>query len=1192
MLFTLYYFDVFSHNYDNEIKRFNHSFENKTQEIDLYLNHRLTELKQKGFIGKWKDLPTTKSTHFHVFRNDSLVFWNTNQLPIRSFADLHFPSNGIFHLQNGWYYGKTISYQEYILCASFLIKKDYPFENDELKNEFVKPFKLSFSSFINLVQEEGYPVFDSHQQYVFSIIPNEYQTATEYESIVLMILLLASFVFVFLWVNELNQTYLYQYPLILPGVILLLRFLSLKYLWLGFMHDTAPFQSSLYGTSEWFPNFFEYLLNTVVIFYVLVFLRTRIKRLLPKKNSYMIAYGLLLSTYAFWNLIMYLTEGLVQNSSIPLNIDQLFSLNTYSFFAITSLGLLFYGYFLYVRDVIKVFIQLDLSQSKLALFSFVFGMIYWIYDLIYGYQIIFSGLFPLLFIGIIIYYLNRKKNTFGLAFGLLFLSLIALVVAENLASFNERKDKSERELFANQLATEQDIVTEVEYQNLAENLKKDDLLKNLVRKTWNIKASDLQETLERLYFNGFWERYELSFFFFDYQNESVIRYSKENRNTYEYMAELTKNHGTPSEIDSNMYFINDYTNQFAYIIQQPIFDQDSLKGTLFCTLKSKKIPEAIGFPRLLISSKAKVFSSLENYSIAKYHDGQLTRKYGEFNYPSNVRGMIKRMSSKSRFFNYENYNHILLNKSKKDAVVLSNKNYSVLELLTSFSYLFSFYGILILPLLFQSNQTPLYKRTLSLAVKIQLVLIGLVFISLLAFGWGSGVFVSNQYNQYTDDIIREKMMSIHVEMKTNFHDENYLSIDKDANSLSFLLKKLSKVFVTDINVYDTKGMLLATSRQRIFNLGLLSEQINPEAFYALQIRDKSEFIHQEDIGELNYSSAYLPFYNGNGNLLGYLNLQHFGQQNDFENQIQQFLVAIINVFMLLLAISIVIAIFVSNWVTAPLRLLQESFSSVKFGKINQQILYDKEDEIGALVKDYNKKLEELQFTAQQLALSERESAWREMAKQVAHEIKNPLTPMKLSVQQLLRVYNPDDPQSEMKLKKVSESIIEQIDALTKIANEFSSFAKMPKPNEVHLDLIPLLENVIEVFRSDAKANLSIETFLKQVNIKADKDQMVRVFNNLIQNAIQAIPEDREGKINIRISEKESVFLIHVMDNGKGIETHEKGKIFVPYFTTKSTGTGLGLAMVKQIIENHNGQINFQSSPLGTTFTIQLPIDRH
>jgi nitrogen fixation/metabolism regulation signal transduction histidine kinase len=301
-------------------------------------------------------------------------------------------------------------------------------------------------------------------------------------------------------------------------------------------------------------------------------------------------------------------------------------------------------------------------------------------------------------------------------------------------------------------------------------------------------------------------------------------------------------------------------------------------------------------------------------------------------------------------------------------------------------------------------------------------------------------------------------------------------------------------------------------------------------------------------------------------------------------------VAIINVFVLLLAVSIILAIFISNWLTSPLRILQENFAHVKFGTRNEHISYDKDDEIGALVKEYNQKLEELEFTASELAKSERESAWREMAKQVAHEIKNPLTPMKLSVQQLLRSFDPNDEKSREKLERVANSIVEQIDALTKIANEFSTFAKMPNPSQERLDLVQTLKGVTEMFGNDENTTITFVSNIDEVFLMADKDQLIRVFNNLIKNAIQAIPSDRSGQVNIEIEKNEQDLVVSIRDNGSGIDEGERGKIFVPYFTTKSTGTGLGLAMVKQIVENHNGTIDFTSEKgVGTTFTLTLPI---
>jgi nitrogen fixation/metabolism regulation signal transduction histidine kinase len=292
--------------------------------------------------------------------------------------------------------------------------------------------------------------------------------------------------------------------------------------------------------------------------------------------------------------------------------------------------------------------------------------------------------------------------------------------------------------------------------------------------------------------------------------------------------------------------------------------------------------------------------------------------------------------------------------------------------------------------------------------------------------------------------------------------------------------------------------------------------------------------------------------------------------------------------MLLLALSVVLALLISNWVTVPLRIIQDNFKLVSFGKQHEKINYDKEDEIGALVRAYNVKLEELAVAAEQLALSERESAWRDMAKQVAHEIKNPLTPMKLSVQHMLRTFDRHDPNVEEKLQKVVQSLIEQIDALTAIANEFSNFAKMPMPKMEVIELSEVIKNVLSVFEQEENCTFRLEV-ISECPVLADRDQMVRVFNNLIKNAIQAIPSERKGIIEVILKQQDDQLNITVKDNGKGIPEEMKNKLFVPYFTTKSTGSGIGLAVVKKILENHNGTIRFSSEVnVGTTFTLMLP----
>ena len=243
-----------------------------------------------------------------------------------------------------------------------------------------------------------------------------------------------------------------------------------------------------------------------------------------------------------------------------------------------------------------------------------------------------------------------------------------------------------------------------------------------------------------------------------------------------------------------------------------------------------------------------------------------------------------------------------------------------------------------------------------------------------------------------------------------------------------------------------------------------------------------------------------------------------------------------------------------------------------------------------MVQEYNRKVAELQESAAQLAKSERESAWREMAKQVAHEIKNPLTPMKLSIQHMKRSIEVKDEDSQDKLNRVTASLIEQIDALTKIANEFSNFAKMPKAIEEEVNLGIVLENAYAVFSKSEEYQIEFNNLTENnAIIWADKTLCLRVFNNLIKNALQAIPSNEEGLIKLFLTDEGDHYLVEVRDNGVGINDEQAKKIFVPYFTTKSTGTGLGLAMSQQIIENMNGKIYFKSKiTKGTSFFVSFP----
>jgi nitrogen fixation/metabolism regulation signal transduction histidine kinase len=365
--------------------------------------------------------------------------------------------------------------------------------------------------------------------------------------------------------------------------------------------------------------------------------------------------------------------------------------------------------------------------------------------------------------------------------------------------------------------------------------------------------------------------------------------------------------------------------------------------------------------------------------------------------------------------------------------------------------------------------------------------------------------------------------------------------------------------------------------------------MNAQAMDALLGKNQSYFSHQDQIGKLNYRSAYLPITNEALKQIGFINLQLFGQQEAYEQQIESFFKAAINVFVLLLAISVFIALVVSNWLIGPLQVVARSVRNLELGKNNQKISYQNDDEIGALVKAYNEKLAELEQAAQQIARSERESAWRDLAQQIAHEIKNPLTPMKLNIQHLLRKMETEDADAKDLAQKSLPSLIEQIDALARMANEFARFAKLPEPNFERLELNGFLDQATTLFDED-QTKIHFQPNNTLLWVSADKDMLNQVFHNLLLNAKQATVNTAEAQISVKASVEEDHVEIAIQDNGIGIDAEQQERIFTPYFTTKSSGSGIGLSVVRQIIEKHNGSIRFESIPnKGTTFYIRLKL---
>ena len=474
-------------------------------------------------------------------------------------------------------------------------------------------------------------------------------------------------------------------------------------------------------------------------------------------------------------------------------------------------------------------------------------------------------------------------------------------------------------------------------------------------------------------------------------------------------------------------------------------------------------------------------------------------------------------------------------------------------------------------------------------MRIQISIIGVVFFALLIVGSGTIYYNIAQYRSNHKQDLIDKINSVSVEIDMAIGDVDRFNPDL-IDYLKDLLVRLSDIFWTDINLYDLNGHLIVSSRPEVYEKGLISEQMDNTAIHFLNKHQPTRFLHKEHIAKMEYLSAYVPLINYAGKNIGYINLPYFTKEREFRQEITTFILAFINIYVFLLLASILVAYFISSRITDPLKLIRENLRIMQLGKDTKLIEYKSDDEIGDLVKEYNNKVTELAKSAELIARSERETAWREMAKQIAHEIKNPLTPMKLNIQFLQRS-KPTEADYEEKARRVTETLIEQIDNLSAIATEFSNFAKIPKAQNEKFYLAERLNEILKLYNYTGQVEINTHfEGAENMMVFADKEQFSRAIINLVKNAIQAIPENRQGIIDIELRNETNACIIRIADNGKGIPDELKDSIFVPNFTTKSSGAGLGLAITKNIVQNFGGEIWFDSRlNEGTTFFIHIPL---
>jgi len=707
-----------------------------------------------------------------------------------------------------------------------------------------------------------------------------------------------------------------------------------------------------------------------------------------------------------------------------------------------------------------------------------------------------------------------------------------------------------------------------------------------------LNENEIIKYISRKYFLGFWTKYHVQITVCTQGKKLKIKPDNVITPCDEYFSNQVKQFLQPVGTEG-LYFQNqsvDVTYYLGKISIRPAVWDTAKPCSVYVEINSKNTSRGLGYPELLMDKSLPSSENLSGYSYAFYYQGELVRNVGKYFYDIENE-KYNNPGPGFRFISQNQYIHLVHGIDSRTTLLLSQEKPGTADVLAPFSFIFFFLLLLMLLLfLLSGSRYSLSLSTLTFRLRLQIFMVVVILGSSVIIG-GITLWYLNQLNYNKNkDVVSEKMNTVQVELENRFGNVTELRTSF-RDELDDQLLNLSNTNFTDINVFGLDGSLLSSSRNQIFDEGLISGQMNPEGLFNMVNERKSFFIHSEKIGEYSFLSAYAPLRNFDNRVIGYLNLPYFARQEDLRQEVSRLLAAYANIYILMMAVAVLLALLLSRYITRPLQLIRDQLGNVQLGRVNAKVDWERSDEIGKLVTEYNRMIDELSRSAELLARSERESAWREMAKQVAHEIKNPLTPIKLSMQHLMKAWDDKSPDWDSRLKRFSQTLIMQIDTLSAIASEFSDFAQMPVSSFKRIDLQPLVNHSIGLFKDQDNVRINFQADAGKYFVNADENQMLRVFNNLIKNSIQAIPSDRQGKIDIELAIRENNCQLKFTDNGSGIPTEQQTSIFSPNFTTKSAGMGLGLAMVKNIIDNSGGRVWFDSTEgSGTSFTILLPVD--
>ncbi len=1208
-----YISDKLSKNESSEI-RYGKSVQTRVNKSLLQAADELAEvtsLFQKSSSLSFSEIESKTEYPYFIYRDGKLVYWSDHRfVPEYSWiTNIH--DSGLLAQENHVALVKkeTFFYNEdkLELISLIPIYIKYQRENEYLSSGFdkkmfpVSPVKIDNKSnskeFLNILDESG--------RFLFSIKPPKVdELHIPYISTYTLICIALALLFIGLFL--VSRTKWICKKLGFEKTLLLFAVFMIAIRWF-MLANSLPF--SLYEADLFNPKFFvinaitpslgDLLLNTgclaiIISFVAYRFHKSRLYYAAIKADSItksiISVAAVLLSTFVTLFCHQSLKAIYVRsNYLLDLSVSTSFSslkLGALAFFIILAIC-----FFLLQHVLAAIFIRLN-RNSRTGLFQWLYGALLSLFLLVFiegiSWVVVIGAVYFFLLykfkLPLYLYSLKYPTSIYFFFGAFVFTSITMKVLHEE----NKAKDIFDKQIYGEQFLAENDALGEGLLTKTMLAIREDSLIsKAISRETF--ASETIENIIKENHLELYFDKYDTEVYSFNAFGEQLgfeddLKDLKAYENDYKKAPYRT---GNP-----NIFFINETGDKFIkqYIVFIPLKEK---KGTLLIDMQLKNADKKSVYPELLMEKRFTQNPDTKLYSYAIYDENNsLVYSGGKFNYLKNsTLSLLKIPELYTEGVEAFGYDHIGVSNASGRKIVVSSEDNTWKSLFADFSFLYlSLVIIVFLIILSYAFDFGYKKLKMNFSTKIQIYLNAaflLPFILLLfvTIGIIRSTLLDIQESFYFENT-QNISSTLRIHLK-NYSDGKYSKafFEQEVN-------KLAQDTRTDINFFDLNGDLVYTTRPLIYEYDLLSEKINSKAYRSIIEERENEILLAESLGDLNYRAVYMAVKGGPNTQQGVIGVPFFNSSTALESQLKEVFTTILSICIALFLALLILSYFASNQLTNPLKMVAQKIKKISLDQHNEPIHWEADDEIGVLTSSYNDMLKKLEDSKDALSQSQKQTAWREMAKQVAHEIKNPLTPMKLSIQQLQRTLPSLEEKSRARIERSLNSLTEQIDNISEIANSFSEFAKMPVPRSEVFDLVNVVQKTVYLYAQNKGLDIQMEAPKEVILVRSDHQLINRVVTNLIINGIQSVPDTIKPKIQVKVyrNDREKFAIIEVKDNGSGIAEEYRNKVFMPNFSTKIDGSGLGLAMAKRGVEHSGGNIWFETEiDSGSTFYVDLPL---